>query len=138
MLREEREEERRPREDREEEKKAQEAREEQQEERKAHEKRKETIRARGERQDESSAQRKRDVEEKKKEENMNEHDVSNRHMTWCWRASRTAAEEARDENWVGETQRGTEEVERQKGGGRKGESKSRRSRQNNEDTLHLV
>ena len=38
-----------------------------------------------------------------------------------WRAAKRAAEEARDENWVGETQRATEEVERQKGLEKKGE-----------------
>ena len=65
---------------------------------------------------------------------MYENDVvSNRHMrAWwiwlddgssmrsvrgrrrVWRAAKRAAEEARDENWVGETQRATEEVERER------------------------
>ena len=87
-----------------------------------------------------------------------ENDVSNRHMTWwrnawrirvdsgphlrtargrrrMWRAARRAAEQARVDDRVEETQSPAEEAEGEKWRRRKGE---RQTRQRSESTLHLV
>ena len=87
-----------------------------------------------------------------------ESDVSNRHMTWwknawwirmdggphmrttrgrrrIWRAARRAAEQARDDDRVEETQSLAEEAEEETWRRRKGE---RQTRQCNGNTLHLV
>ena len=99
------------------------------------------------------------VEAKKETNSMHEEsDVSKRHMTWwknawwirmeggphmrtargrrrIWRAARRAAEQARDDDRVEETQSLAEEAERKTWGRRKGE---RQTRQCNGNTLHLV
>ena len=99
------------------------------------------------------------VEEKKERKSMQEEsDVSNRHMTWwknawwirvdggphmrtargrrrIWWAARSAAEQARDDDGIEETQSFAEEAE--------GEKRGKRGRQNqtrlcSENTLHIV
>ena len=84
------------------------------------------------------------VEEKKETNSMQENDVSNRHMAWwknawwirvdsgphmrtargrrrVWRAARRAADQARDNDGVGETQSFAEEAEGETGGRKKWE-----------------
>ena len=96
------------------------------------------------------------VEEKKETNSMQEKDVSNRHMAWwknawwirvdsgphmrtargrrrVWRAARRAAEQARNNDGVGETQSLAEEAE-----GEKWRKDRRQSKQSNEATLHIV
>ena len=88
-----------------------------------------------------------------------ENDVSNRHMTWwrnawwirvdsgphmrtargrrrVWRAARRAAEQARDNDGVGETQRFAEEAEGETEGRKKWEQETTGRTENN--TLHVV
>ena len=100
------------------------------------------------------------VEEKKETNSMQEeHDVSNRHMTWwrnawwirvdsgphmrtargrrrVWRAARRAAEQARDNDGVGETQSFAEEAEGETGGRKRWEQG--RTKREESNTLHVV
>ena len=100
------------------------------------------------------------VEDKKKTNSVQEeHDVSNRHMTWwrnawwirvdsgphmrtargrrrIWRAARRAAEQARDNDGVGETQSCAEEAEGETGGRRKWDQGTTGRKESN--TLHVV
>ena len=99
------------------------------------------------------------VEEKKETNSMQEKDVSNRHMTWwksawwvrmdngphlrtargrrqVWRAARRAAEQARNNDGVGETQSFAEEAEGETGGRKKWEQGRIRRQETN--TLHVI
>ena len=99
------------------------------------------------------------VEAKKENSMHEENDVSNRHMTWwrnawwirmdsgphmrtargrrrVWRAARRAAEQARDNDGVGETQRFAEEAEGETEGRRKWEQGATGRKESN--TLHVV
>ena len=99
------------------------------------------------------------VEGKNETNSMQEKDVSNRHMTWwrnawwirvdggphmrtargrrrVWRAARRAAEQARDNDGVGETQSFAEEAEGETGGRKKWEQGRIRRQESN--TLHVI
>ena len=100
------------------------------------------------------------VEDKRETNSMQEeHDVSNRHMTWwrnawlirmdsgphmrtargrrrIWRAARRAAEQARDNDGVGETQSFAEEAEGKTGRRKKREQGTTERKESN--TLHVV
>ena len=162
-----REEERRAREAREE-KRVQEAREEEakaqeeqaREERKAQGEREEIEAQEGHEEAEEMTTQGECVEDKKKTNSVQEeHDVSNRHMTWwrnawwirvdsgphmrtargrrrIWRAARRAAEQARDNDGVGETQSCAEEAEGETGGRRKWDQGTTGRKESN--TLHVV
>ena len=183
-----REEERRAQEAREEEKKAQEAQEEQnraqeerEEEKKAQEAQEKDVKSQEEQaREERKAQAEREeiesqeghegkeemttqgeyVEDKRETNSMQEeHDVSNRHLTWwrnawwirvdsgphmrtargrrrIWRAARRAAEQARDNDGVGETQSFAEEAEGETRGRKKWEQGTTGRKESN--TLHVV
>ena len=98
------------------------------------------------------------VEKKETNSVQKEHDVSNRHMTWwkiawwirvnngphiqtargrrrVWRAARRAAEQARDENGVGQAQREAGEAEEEK---RRKKGRGNQTRLCSENTLHFV
>ena len=99
------------------------------------------------------------VEAKKENSMHGENDVSNRHMTWwrnawwirvdsgphmrtargrrrIWRAARRAAEQARDNDAVGETQSFAEEAEGETGGRKKRDKGTTERKESN--TLHVV
>ena len=64
----------------------------------------------------------------------NRHDMVEKSMVEVWRAARRAAEEARDGDGVGETQRRAEDAEGEKW---KREMRERQNKQCNENTIHL-